>query len=44
LYPGNIELMQNRRIDGDDDKGVAEVLNEEDEYGKGYRVPAAYYV
>ena len=44
LFPGNIELMQNRRIDADDDKGVGENLNEVDDYGKGYRVPATYYV
>ena len=36
--------MQNRRIDADDDKGVGENLNEVDEYGKGYRVKATYFV
>ena len=44
LSPGNIEMMQNRRINADDDKGVAENLDEVDKFGHGYRVPATYYV
>ena len=44
LNPGQIELMQNRRIASDDNKGVYEFLNETDSYGNGIRVPATYYV
>lgn len=44
LSAGNIEMMQNRRVLADDDRGVAENLDEIDIYGHGYRVPATYYV
>ena len=44
LAPGNIELMQNRRIPADDDRGMGEYLDEKDSYGNGIRVPATYYV
>ena len=44
LKPGNIELMQNRRIMGDDGRGVGEALDERDEQSKGVRVPATYYI
>jgi hypothetical protein len=44
LNPGCIELMQNRRMVADDAKGVAQTLNETDEYGNGIRVPATYYL
>lgn len=36
--------MQHRRVPADDNKGVAEYLNERDADGKGIRVPASYYV
>jgi len=37
--------MQNRRVFGDDGKGMDEYLNERDAItGKGIRVPATYYV
>jgi hypothetical protein len=36
--------MQHRRVPADDNKGVAENLNERDADGKGIRVPASYYV
>ena len=44
LDPGQMELMQNRRIPCDDQKGEAEFLNETDSTGNGIRVPATYYV
>lgn len=44
LDPGRIELMQNRRIPCDDNKGVQEWLNETDQYGNGIRVVNTYYV
>jgi len=44
LQKGRIELMQHRRVPADDNKGVAENLNERDADGKGIRVPASYYV
>jgi len=44
LTPGSLELMQNRRIAADDNKGVNEFLNETDSNGQGQRVPATYYV
>ena len=44
LYPGNVQLMQNRRLSGDDNKGVGEFLNETDSFGNGIRVFASYYV
>ena len=36
--------MQHRRVPCDDNKGVAEFLNERDPDGNGIRVPASYYV
>lgn len=36
--------MQHRRIPADDNKGVAEALDEKDADGKGTRVSASYYV
>ena len=36
--------MQHRRVPADDNKGVAEYLNEKDPDGKGIRVPASYFV
>jgi hypothetical protein len=44
LEPGSIEFMQNRRIPADDSRGMGEWVNEKDQYGKGIRVPATYYV
>jgi hypothetical protein len=44
LSKGRIELMQNRRLFADDDKGVEEVLNETDPDGNGLRVNANYYL
>jgi len=44
LKEGRLELMQNRRIPCDDNKGVNEFLNETDASGNGLRVPATYYV
>jgi len=42
--PNTIELMQHRRTLGDDDKGVAEALNEMDPSGVGIAVSARYYM
>lgn len=36
--------MQHRRVPADDNKGVAEYLNEKDPDGMGIRVPASYFV
>ena len=44
LYPGNIQLMQNRRLSADDNKGVDQFLNETDAFGQGIRIYATYYV
>lgn len=44
LQNGRIEFMQHRRVPADDNKGVAEYLNERDTDGNGIRVPASYYV
>ena len=44
LAPGNIELMQNRRIPADDARGMGEYVDEKDSLGNGIRVPATYYV
>lgn len=41
---GRIELMQNRRINRDDWRGMGEPLNETDSSGDGISVPATYYV
>ncbi len=42
VQEGRIELMQNRRLFFDDDRGVEEPLNETDQYGNGISVPAKY--
>jgi lysosomal alpha-mannosidase len=42
VQDGRIELMQNRRLFFDDDRGVEEPLNETDQYGNGISVPAKY--
>ena len=44
LKKGRIELMQNRRLYRDDDRGMGEPLNEVDDLGNGITVPAKYYV
>ena len=44
IKQGRIELMQNRRLNVDDKRGVGEPLNEVDSQGKGISVPATYYV
>lgn len=36
--------MQHRRLASDDNKGVAEILNETDSYGFGIKVNAKYYM
>jgi len=38
----NIELMQNRRINGYDGYGVTEALNDRDAEGRGYQIKASY--
>ena len=42
MQEGRIELMQNRRLFFDDDRGVEEALNETNQYGNGISVPARY--
>ena len=44
LQDGRIELMQNRRINKDDWRGMGDPLNEVDSNGNGITVPATYYV
>jgi len=44
IQDGRIELMQNRRLNVDDDRGVNQVLNETTSTGVGITVPATYYV
>ena len=44
LQDGRIELMQNRRLNKDDWRGMGDPLNETDQYGNGISVPATYYV
>lgn len=44
LQKGIIELMQNRRLIQDDNKGVMEILNETDPNGVGIKTNAKYYV
>lgn len=40
LKPGRIELMQNRRLNRDDWRGMGEALNETTSTGQGITVPA----
>ena len=44
LQDGRIELMQNRRLNKDDWRGMGDPLNEKDSNGNGISVPATYYV
>jgi hypothetical protein len=41
---GKIELMQNRRLFKDDERGVDEALNETDSYGNGLTVHCLYHL
>lgn len=43
LENGKIQLMQNRRLFADDNRGVAEPLNQQDSQFRGIRVKATYY-
>jgi hypothetical protein len=42
VQKGRIELMQNRRLFKDDDRGLDAALNETDAYDNGISVPAKY--
>lgn len=44
LANGAVELMQNRRVYHDDDRGVGEALNETNEYGTGIVTHNTYRV
>lgn len=44
LRQGTVELMQNRRLYHDDDRGVGEALNETDAYGNGITTHCTYHV
>lgn len=44
LYDGRIELMQNRRSNFDDWRGLDEKIDEKDSDGNGVPVQASYYV
>jgi len=44
IQDGRIELMQNRRSNADDSRGVGEDLDEKDANGNGISVPATYHV
>ena len=44
IEAGAIELMQNRRLLFDDNRGVEEPLNEKDILGRGIEVNAKYYI
>ena len=44
LMPGTIELIQNRRLIFDDDRGVGEPLDEQDSHGKGMKVNSKYWI
>lgn len=44
IKPGRIEIMQNRRLYKDDDKGVCEALNEHDCAGNGLVISAKYFL
>lgn len=44
LYAGRIELIHNRRLLFDDNRGVGEALNETDAWGNGIKVSTKYYV
>ena len=44
IETGTIELMQNRRLLHDDDKGVTDPLNETQPDGRGIAVNAKYFL
>lgn len=44
IKDGRIELMQNRRCNVDDHRGMGEPLSESNAKGQGITVPATYYV
>lgn len=44
LNKGTIELMQNRRLYKDDNRGVGEALNETDAFGNGIVTHCTYNV
>jgi len=44
LTKGQIELIHNRRLIFDDDRGVEEPLNETDSKGNGMQVNSKYYL
>lgn len=44
LKPGQMELMQNRRLSKVDTKGVGEPLDEVDAEGNGIKVADTYYL
>jgi hypothetical protein len=44
LENGHIELMQNRRLNVDDWRGMGQPLNEHNYKDVGISVPATYYV
>jgi len=44
LEDGTVELMHNRKIHSDDNKGVGEFLEEHNQYGRGIRVKASYHM
>jgi hypothetical protein len=44
IIPGRVELIHNRRLITDDNKGVIEPLNETDSQGYGIKVDTQYYV
>lgn len=44
LQNGRVELMQNRRLNVDDWRGMEDPLNEHNYRGVGISVPATYYV
>lgn len=44
LTPGRIELLHNRRLLCDDNRGVGQALNETDAFGNGITVSTKYYI
>jgi hypothetical protein len=44
IHEGRVELMQNRRLNVDDNRGVNQVLSETNKFHVGITVPATYYV
>lgn len=44
IQDGRVELMQNRRLNVDDHRGMGEPLSEANSVGTGISVPATYFV